>query len=93
MSGKESIVKKIYNTRLKVAKYDIKYGDEDLTVAADSLREGRITIKQPGEGLKVEGRIRYVGYDQWTLWTVGGCGWPGKWHCIHTKNCNILSDK
>ena len=66
MSGKESIVKKIYNTRLKVAKYDIKYGDEDLTVAADSLREGRITIKQPGEGLKVEGRIRYVGYDQWT---------------------------
>ena len=46
-------VKKIYNIRLKVAEYNIKYGDEDLTVAADSLRDGRITIKQPGEGLKV----------------------------------------
>ena len=61
-------VQEISNILLKVAEYNIKYVDEDLTVAADSLREGRIPIQQPGEALKVEGRIRYVGYDQWTQW-------------------------
>ena len=46
----------------------MKYDDEEVSVAADDLKDGRITIKRLKEDDELKGRLRYVGYTHWTQW-------------------------
>ena len=52
----------------KVEEYNIKYGDEELIVAADSLEDEKIIMQKKGDGEEVKGRIRYQGYEEWSSW-------------------------
>ena len=53
---------------MKVEEYNIKYGDEELIAAADSLEDDRIILKKKGDGQEVRGRIKYEGYEEWSSW-------------------------
>ena len=56
-----------YLSFFQVAEYHIKHGDEEIFINPDTLHERRIVLKAPKDNLKIEGRIKYEGYD-WTPW-------------------------
>ena len=37
-------------------------------IAADILIDGTIALEVPGEDTKMEGRIKYEGYEEWSEW-------------------------
>ena len=64
---------------LKVESYHVKYhniGHEDdhmeATISISDLQEGKIVLDDfPAtveDGMKVEGRVKYLGFDSWSPW-------------------------
>ena len=52
----------------QIEKYQIKYGGEESFFDPSSLEDGKITMKILGEDAKLEGRIKYKGFENWSEW-------------------------
>ena len=53
---------------LQVEKYQIRHEGEDYLLEPDNLREGKFRVKLKEKGAKIEARIKYHGYHNWTRW-------------------------
>ena len=53
---------------MKVAEYNIKYGEEDLVVAANTIETKEITLDRQKDIEDVRVRLRYEGYEEWSTW-------------------------
>jgi len=69
-----------FNSRCEVESYHVQYhnlgGDSaeklEATIPASEINEGKIVLDNfPGDvdqGMKVEGRIKYLGFESWSPW-------------------------
>ena len=53
---------------LQVEKYQIRHEGEDYLLEPDNLQEGKFRVKLKEKGAKIEARIKYQGYHNWTRW-------------------------
>ena len=53
---------------LQVEKYQIRHEGEEYFLEPDSSEEGKFLIKMKEKGAKIEARIKYSGYHNWTRW-------------------------
>jgi len=56
------------NHKCKVDQYHLKYNTEEKFIDPINLEDGKMTILVPKENTKIEGRIKFKGYDVWSPW-------------------------
>ena len=48
--------------------YHVKYSTEEDYFDPMTLEDGKITVEAPQENSKIEGRMRYQGFESWSPW-------------------------
>ena len=79
LSQKHRLTVKFNHFRFKVETYEVKYlnlGEnvkkQTVALAAGDLKDGKIVLdnfpQAVDKGVKIEGRIKYLGFDSWSPW-------------------------
>ena len=56
------------NQKCEVEKYSVKYEGVEEYIDPDDTHEGEITVKVDSENAKIEARIKYKGFEEWSHW-------------------------
>ena len=54
--------------QFQVEKYHVKYGGEESFIKATNIADGKITVKVKSVDAKIETRIKYEGFENWSDW-------------------------
>ena len=52
----------------QVEKYQIRHEGEEYFLEPEALHEGTFVVKLKEKGAKIEARMKYQGYQNWTRW-------------------------
>ena len=53
---------------VQVEKYQIRHEGEEYFLEPEALHEGSFVVKLKEKGAKIEARMKYQGYHNWTRW-------------------------